>query len=384
MITQLLLATSTLVGAGQQPQALADLSARLEAYLAVRQVAVQTVPALTVTNDRAATIAAADALAAAIARARARALPGDIITPPVAAAIRSAIAAGCAGRFDALRRTIAEDLEVPLPPPAVNDRWPIGAPLPTMPPDVLEALPPLPPTLEYRFMDGALVLLDIDANLIVDFVRDAIPPPGDTAPARLVGGAVPPLPVSMLAGGQVFLELTVDVNGRVAAVRTLRVTPPLTSLVADTVRGWRFTPAQETLENGSDIVRFSFTTPRVAKVFVGAVFRPPSISGPTLGTGPIDRDSPDSETPMPVSVVTPRFPVGAFAAGIVLVELRVEADGTVTEACVIGSAPPFDEVALDAARQFRFRPALVEGAPAASYAYLLFGFPLPITTGASR
>ena len=72
----------------------------------MHRVAAQTVPALTVTTDRAATMAASDALAAAIAA-------------------------------------------------AVNGRWPIGAPLPTMPPDVLEALPPLPPELEYRFVRGA-------------------------------------------------------------------------------------------------------------------------------------------------------------------------------------------------------------------------------------
>jgi hypothetical protein len=44
-----------------------------------------------------------------------------------------------------------------------------------------------------------------------------------------------------------------------------------------------------------------------------------------------------------------------------------------------GSAPPFATAALDAARRWRFRPARVGGRVAAICAYLLFGFPEPIT-----
>ena len=47
--------------------------------------------------------------------------------------------------------------------------------MPTMPPELLAALPRLPPELEYRFIDRDLVLRDIDANLIIDFVPEAIP-----------------------------------------------------------------------------------------------------------------------------------------------------------------------------------------------------------------
>lgn len=199
VITELVLATSTLVGAGLPPQLLSDLTARLDGYLQVRRVAARTVPALTVTNGRAATIAASDALAAAIAGARPRALPGEIFTPEIAAAIRAAVAAGCDRRFDLLRMTVEDDIEAPLPTPAVNGRWPIGAPLPTMPPDLLGALPPLPPELEYRFVNGALVLRDIDANLIVDVLRDVIPPSGEIAPAVPAAGGVPAAPVALLA-----------------------------------------------------------------------------------------------------------------------------------------------------------------------------------------
>jgi hypothetical protein len=177
VITALLLSTALLAGADTD-QGLADLAARLEIYMDMRRSVARTVPPLTVTHDRAATIAAADALAQAIVRARADARPGDIFTPPVAAALRRAIVDGCPDGLDELRRAIAPEHEVdaPLPVAAVHARWPVGAPLPTMPPDLLEALPRLPPALEYRFVGSALVLRDIDANLIVDVVADVIPP----------------------------------------------------------------------------------------------------------------------------------------------------------------------------------------------------------------
>jgi len=42
----------------------------------------------------------------------------------------------------------------------------------TMPPDVLAALPKLPENLEYRFVGNRLILLDVEAHLVVDFVEN--------------------------------------------------------------------------------------------------------------------------------------------------------------------------------------------------------------------
>ena len=61
-----------------------------------------------------------------------------------------------------------------------------------------------------------------------------------------------------------------------------------------------------------------------------------------------------------------------------LVEVTVDGAGAVKDARVIGSAPPFDQAAIDAARRWRFRPARVDGHATAGYAYLVFGFPQPV------
>ena len=47
--------------------------------------------------------------------------------------------------------------------------------LATMPPSLLAALPPLPKSLEYRIIGQYLVLRDVEAALIIDFIPAVIP-----------------------------------------------------------------------------------------------------------------------------------------------------------------------------------------------------------------
>jgi hypothetical protein len=54
----------------------------------------------------------------------------------------------------------------------VNQPYPDGLPLQSMPPSVLMNLPKLPPELEYRAVGRELVLRDIAANLVVDIIPD--------------------------------------------------------------------------------------------------------------------------------------------------------------------------------------------------------------------
>jgi TonB family protein len=239
-------------------------------------------------------------------------------------------------------------------------------------------------------------VLDLEVVVIAEFLLTSVligaglpqdranATPGDVRPAQFLSGSLPPLPVVMLSGGQVFLELVVDVDGRVAGVRTLRSSPTLTTLVTTSARTWRFEPSLRSVDRVASAVRFSARTPRVSRVFVGAIFGPPSLSGRTHGGTVSEGDAPDPETPLPIEVVTPAFPLDAFGGGVVLIEVQVETDGRVSNACVLESAPPFDGLALDAARRFRFRPAVVEGRPVPAFAYLLFGFPPPITDARAR
>jgi hypothetical protein len=75
-------------------------------------------------------------------------------------------------------------VEVPVKvPPAINTDYPTTLPLATVPPNLLLKLPTLPEELEYRFLGRHLILRDVRANLIVDFIPDVVP----AAPARTAG-----------------------------------------------------------------------------------------------------------------------------------------------------------------------------------------------------
>ena len=117
----------------------------------------------------------ARALSRLISEARPRAKQGDMLPPDTRAYFRRQIAAGLGGPVGAaVRQSIMEDNpgKVKL---QVNGRYPDGVPFTTMPTPVLAELPRLPDDVEYRFIGDRLILLDVHAQLVVDFMDAAIP-----------------------------------------------------------------------------------------------------------------------------------------------------------------------------------------------------------------
>ena len=57
----------------------------------------------------------------------------------------------------------------------VNQSYPENIPLQSTPPSLLLNLPELPKGLEYRILGRELVLRDSDANIVVDYVPNALP-----------------------------------------------------------------------------------------------------------------------------------------------------------------------------------------------------------------
>ena len=123
----------------------------------------------------------ADVLAAALRETRPRAREGDIFTLAAADVFRARIAAMVA-RYGidvaAAPRNDDEgaeyELRVLAAPPWRTD-------MATWAPIVRE-LPELPAELEYRFISRHLVLVDTDANIVVDILRDALPREANATP----------------------------------------------------------------------------------------------------------------------------------------------------------------------------------------------------------
>jgi len=114
------------------------------------------------------------ALAAKIREVRKNTRQGDIFTPPIAAEFQRLIAITMKGeRASHIRASLrhAEPVRLSL---AVNDVYPRSVPLQSTPPTLLLNLPQLPKEVEYRIVGRALVLRDVDANIVVDFIPDAI------------------------------------------------------------------------------------------------------------------------------------------------------------------------------------------------------------------
>jgi TonB family protein len=190
-------------------------------------------------------------------------------------------------------------------------------------------------------------------------------------PAQYRSGPLPPIPTHAVGGGEVLLEVLVGYTGSVRAVTALRSTPPFTELMTTAVQAWRFVPA-------------SRQGPIESSVLVAAVFRPPTVAAPTLGTGSTNVVAPGREIPFPTRMVTPPYPALAIDNRAVLVEARIGPSGNVTEAKVAGSASGFDDAALQAAREWIFRPGESDGAPVQALVYIVFGFRQPVTSHQMR
>ena len=196
-------------------------------------------------------------------------------------------------------------------------------------------------------------------------------------PARFAGGPLPTLPALAVGGGEAIAEVTVRSDGSVQAIRPLRSTPPFTQSLIDAVTTWRFRPAvEDAIGNDGKPVG---PKPVTSKVIVASMFRPPTLLTPTLGEAPVTVGAASADVAYPTGMQQPPYPPQALFGGVVMIEVLVDATGRPSEPRVAVSSPAFDRPALDAARQWTFRPALINGRAAATYAYLVFGFPQPIT-----
>ena len=171
-VTGLLL---SLNGAAQAPAkaetaATAEFKKSIAAYAAVHQKADGQVPSLRRTDDPSEISSRELALGEAIRTLRASARPGDIMTPAIAREFRRLIKSDYRGRSREDRRVFLE--EVPHFRPKVNQRYPSEWPLATFPATLLEVMPALPEILEYRLLSESLILRDVKANIVVDFILD--------------------------------------------------------------------------------------------------------------------------------------------------------------------------------------------------------------------
>ena len=212
------------------------------------------------------------------------------------------------------------------------------------------------------------------------------PPPaalvGGQAPVRVGGNIRPPTKVRDVkpvypaevetAGvqGVVILEVTIDTVGSVFEGRVLRGQPLLVPAALDAVKQWQFQP---TLLNGVPVpvimtvtVNFTLGAPQGIGGQEGALSAPPP---PPPPPPPVDGQTPirvagDMKPPMKTRDVPPVYPPDALAAkvqGVVVIEATIDSAGHVRDTRVLRGHAQLQEAAVEAVRQWRSTPTLING-----------------------
>ena len=156
-------------------KALAGLMERVNEYVALHRKLEDSLPHL----SKEATPEEIDkhqrALGKMIQDARSGAKQGDLFTPESQAVIKRLLARVFGGPDGPALKASVMDENPGIPTLKVNERYPDTVPLSTIPPQVLEGLPKLPEEMEFRFVGNSLILMDVHAHIIADFISNAFP-----------------------------------------------------------------------------------------------------------------------------------------------------------------------------------------------------------------
>jgi hypothetical protein len=150
---------------------LADFKARIDKYVELRKKADDSAPPLKTSNDPAKIKLAQQGLAERIGAARVGVKQGEIFAPEIAATFRKLLRPEA--KEPGTKAMMQEDKPVVVSF-KVNGPYPDKEPVATVPPNILATLPSLPEGIEYRFIEKHLILRDAHANLIIDYLPNAI------------------------------------------------------------------------------------------------------------------------------------------------------------------------------------------------------------------
>jgi hypothetical protein len=156
---------------------LEEFDRRVKAYVALHDRLEATLPPFAPSNDMAVIERHAAAMARLLHASRGDARRGDLFAPDAEAVIRTRVAMALEG-VDTY--ALLADLEEEHPgavslKPRVNASYPHGALSACMPIQLLQVLPPLEGDVAYRLMHRHLLLWDVHANLVIDYIENVVP-----------------------------------------------------------------------------------------------------------------------------------------------------------------------------------------------------------------
>ena len=150
--------------------AVTDFTDRVNAYSDLRRRLESRLPAVTVTDDVSQIRRGRRALAGAIRVARSGAVQGALFTPATSAQFQLVLG----NVMDARMWEAIMDENPGAFGHDVDDSYPRGKTFSTMPGLLLAQLPGLPDDIQFRFVGRSLILYDVRANTIMDWMPNAI------------------------------------------------------------------------------------------------------------------------------------------------------------------------------------------------------------------
>ncbi len=180
------------------------------------------------------------------------------------------------------------------------------------------------------------------------FEAGAVRAIGDIKPPRLMHSVDPVYPEiarQARVEGMVILEVRADEKGNIVGAKVLRSIPLLDQAAIDAVKQWKYEPA---IVNGKP-------TPILFTVTV----RFQADTAP--GTKPVGAELVNPQLKTYVEPVYPPAAAEKKISGTVVLEIRVDAQGNVSDVKVLKSVPELDQAAIDAVRKWKYEPAVIDG-----------------------
>ena len=157
-------------------KAFAEFQSKVEAYVKLHKSVESSLPALKSSALPEMITAHQQALARKIREARPHAKRGDIFTEVTRKAFRGLVREEFQGPHGhGARTTIRQGEPLKTTHLHVNEPYPDGVPFTTVPPTLLLKFPKLPEQVAYRIVVRDLILLDVEANLVLDRIPEIFP-----------------------------------------------------------------------------------------------------------------------------------------------------------------------------------------------------------------
>jgi hypothetical protein len=158
-----------------EAQAVVAFNARVGEYVALHEKLEATLPEIPDKATPQQVDSNQRALGDLIKSARRDAKPGDFFTPGFQAMLKRVLNDVLSGPGGKTIKASIMDENPGVPQILINERYPSSVPLSTMPPQLLAPLPKLKGELEFRFLGPRLVLVDTEADIILDFTDEILP-----------------------------------------------------------------------------------------------------------------------------------------------------------------------------------------------------------------